>query len=191
MAQGEVIAGAWETRTVARLRAGDESALAEVYEQFAPYVYGLARRVTSDTNLAEDVTQEVFVHVWQHADRIDLALGTVRAYLGVLAHRRAVDVVRSEQARRNREARETNRAPLAPPDLAEVSAAMSEAKVVREALVALPPEQRDLVERVYLEGLSYRDTAAALGIPEGTAKSRGRLALAKLAASLEAKGVTP
>ncbi len=191
MKEREAGASVWETRAVARLRAGDDSALAEVYDQYSPYVYGLARRISANVNLAEEITQEVFVHLWQHADRIDLTVGSVRSYLGVLTHRRAVDVVRSEQARKNREARDATRAALAPPDLAEATTALSEAKLVRDALEALPVEQREIVVHVYLDGMSYRDTALKLGIPEGTAKSRGRLALAKLSAALEAQGVTP
>jgi RNA polymerase sigma-70 factor, ECF subfamily len=182
-------AGIWETRVVARLCAGDESALAEVYDQYASFVYGLAHRIAASPALAEEITQEVFVHIWQHADRIDLGVGSVRAYLGVLAHRRSVDAVRSEQSRRTREAREATRAPLAPPDLTEATTALAEAKLVREALDILPAGQREVVMLVYLDGMSYRDAASALGIPEGTAKSRGRLALAKLAVALEAKGV--
>ena len=185
-----VVTSVWERRAVARLCAGDASALAEVYDQFAPYVFGLARRITASGDLAEEIAQEVFVHVWQNAERIDLDVGSVRSYLGVLTHRRSVDVVRSEQARRNREARETTQAPLSTPDLAEATNALTEAGLVREALDRLPPEQREVVVRVYLDGVSYRDAATALGIPEGTAKSRGRLALGKLAASLEAHGLT-
>jgi RNA polymerase sigma-70 factor, ECF subfamily len=180
----------WETRVVARLCAGDDRALAEVYDQYSGYVYGLARRIAATPTLAEEITQEVFVHLWQHADRIDLGVGSVRAYLGVLTHRRSVDVVRSEEARRARESRESRRAPLAPADLGEATMALEAAAAVRAAIETLTPEQRAVIEHVYLAGRSYRDTAVALGIPEGTAKSRGRLALGKLAAALEARGIT-
>ncbi len=191
MAESLVRGTTWELRAVARLRAGDDSALAEIYDQYSPYVYGLARRTTANPALAEEITQEVFVHLWQHADRIDPNAGTIRGYLGVLTHRRSVDVVRSEQARRTRESREIDRAPLAVADLTEATAALSEAKAVRAALDALPPEQREVIVRVYLDGASYRDVARELNIPEGTAKSRGRLGLRKLSATLDAQGVTP
>jgi RNA polymerase sigma-70 factor (ECF subfamily) len=181
----------WDMRAVARMRAGDDSALGELYDAHASYVYGLACRITANPALAEEITQEVFVHVWQHADRIDPSAGSVRGYLGVLAHRRSVDLVRNEQSRRNREARETHRAPLAAADITEAAVALCEAKVVRAALDALPAEQRAVIIRVYLDGESYHDVARTLGIPEGTAKSRGRLGLRKLSATLEAQGVTP
>jgi RNA polymerase sigma-70 factor (ECF subfamily) len=181
---------AWEAQVLERLRAGHASALEALYDRYAPLVYGLARRVCASTALAEDVTQEVFAHVWSHADRIDMRRGSLRAYLGMVTHRRAVDVVRSEESRRARESRDAARAPVHPPDLADATVALAQAASVRSALDALPPEQREVVTLTYLEGNSYRDVATHLGIPEGTAKSRGRLALQKLEATLLHQGVS-
>jgi RNA polymerase sigma-70 factor, ECF subfamily len=187
--EGRATPNVWERRVAARLVAGDEAALVEVFDHYGPYVFGLAPRIAANAGLAEEITQEVFVHLWQHADRVDFRVGSVRSYLGVLTHRRSVDLVRSEQARRTREAREVARAPLAPADLTEAAHAIAEAAVVRRALDTLPSEQRAVIVHVYLDGTSYRDTAITLGIPEGTAKSRGRLGLRRLAAELEARGV--
>jgi RNA polymerase sigma-70 factor (ECF subfamily) len=180
----------WERRTVARLQAGDDAALREVFDQYGAFVFGLAQRVTANRALAEDITQDVFVYVWTNAHRIDLGVGSLRSYLGVVTHRRAVDVVRSEESRKSREAREAEKAPLDTVDIGEQTVAVAQADMVRAALDTLPDEQRQIVIMTYLDGRSYREVAIELGIPEGTAKSRGRLALAKLAASLAAVGVS-
>ena len=140
--------------------------------------------------MAEDITQDVFVYVWTNAQRIDLGVGSLRSYLGVVTHRRAVDLVRSEESRKSREARDADKAPVAATDIGEHTVAVAQADMVRAALEKLPEEQRQIVIMTYLDGRSYREVAVELGIPEGTAKSRGRLALAKLAASLAAVGVT-
>src|SRR5690242_10829818 len=83
-----------------RLQAGDETALGELYDQFGRFVFGLALRVIGDRQAAEDVTQDVFVSMWEQPDRFDAERGTLRAFLGTLAHRRSVDLIRREEARR-------------------------------------------------------------------------------------------
>src|SRR3954453_20917042 len=88
---------------MARMAVGDERALQVIYERYSPLVYGLARRVTGSTTHAEEITQEVFVYLWQHADRFDADRGSLRAFLGALAHRRAVDDVRTNARRNARE----------------------------------------------------------------------------------------
>jgi len=166
----------------ARLVAADEGALAEAYERYAGLVYGLARRVLADEAMAEEVTQEVFVYLWEHPAKFDPTRGTMRSWLGVLAHRRSVDRVRVE-ARRSR--REASVAPVGQVTDAqnEVDDELSRAWLagcVREAIDRLPPEQREAVMLAYFGNRTYRQVATELAIPEGTAKSRLRLALAKL-----------
>jgi RNA polymerase sigma-70 factor (ECF subfamily) len=100
-----VIAGAaHDAALLARISAGDDRALAAVYDAHADLVFGLARRVTRDEQLARDVTQEVFAHLWQAPSRVDLTRGSLRSYLAVLAHRRAVDEVRRSERRTRLEA---------------------------------------------------------------------------------------
>lgn len=84
----------WERELRARLGAGDELALAEAYDQFSPMVYGLAVRVTGDRSAAEDVTQEVFLHLWQRPAAFDPDRGRLRTWLATMAHHRAVDHLR-------------------------------------------------------------------------------------------------
>jgi RNA polymerase sigma-70 factor, ECF subfamily len=166
----------------ARLAAADEGALALAYQRYAGLVYGLARRVLGDAAMAEEVTQEVFVYLWEHPSRFDPTRGSMRSWLGVLTHRRSVDRVRAE-ARRTR--RELSAAPVAPPTeaQAEIDDELSRAWLagcVRDAIDQLPAEQRDAVVLAYFGGRTYRQVATELSIPEGTAKSRLRLALSKL-----------
>jgi RNA polymerase sigma-70 factor, ECF subfamily len=170
----------------ARLAAGDDRALAEAYDQLGPAVYGAALRVLGQWTAAQDVAQDVFVELWSHPDRYDPATGSLRTYLTVLARRRAIDVVRSELrriARQERNHRLTPHQGIASPS-DEVEAAEA-AGVVRAAVRLLPGSQREVVELAYFGGLSYREVALAIGIPEGTAKSRLRLALARLESVLD------
>jgi RNA polymerase sigma-70 factor (ECF subfamily) len=179
---------------VARIVAGDDRALGLVYDRYGSLVYGLARRVTSSTAAAEEITQEVFVQFWEHADRFDAAKGSLRAFLGAITHRRSVDWVRSEARRREREARTSQDAATGTVatvvDITTELGAQDTAARVRAAVETLPLEQREAVVLAYFGGLTFREVAASLGLPEGTAKSRLRLALGKLSAVLSAQGVT-
>ena len=179
---------------VARILAGDDRALGLVYDRYGSLVYGLARRVTSSTAAAEEITQEVFVQFWEHADRFDGTKGSLRAFLGAITHRRSVDWVRSEARRREREARTSQDAATGTVatvvDITTELGAQDTAARVRAAVETLPLEQREAVVLAYFGGLTFREVAARLGLPEGTAKSRLRLALGKLSAVLAAQGVT-
>jgi RNA polymerase sigma factor (sigma-70 family) len=171
---------------LARILAGDELALAALYDRHAGVVFGLARRVTRDEQLARDITQDVFTYLWELPGRVDLARGSLRAYLAVVTHRRAVDEVRrSERRRRLESALVLDDAEDGPED-AVVHAATAEWSTGRVAagLAALPPEQRAAVQLAYYDGLTYKQVAQRLKIPEGTVKSRLRLAMNRLRAVL-------
>lgn len=170
---------------VERVAAGDDRALAAIYDQYAPYVHRLAWRITRDLATAEEVVQEVFIHVWTKADRFDPARGSLRAWIGVVTHRRSVDRVRREAAHRAREEAEhrSSRAPTA--SVEEEASQLLLAERVRGALCELPSEQRACIEMAYFGGHTFREVAIMLGIAEGTAKSRIRLGLGKLAEALE------
>lgn len=171
----------------ARLAAGDEFALAEVFDRFAPDVYRAALLVLRDDAAAQDIVQDVFVELWRHPDRYDPALGTFPAYLTVIARRRAVDVVRSEVRRVARQDRSYRAAAAEPsPSPSEEVIASQVAAAVRAAVGLLPDSQRRIIELAYFGGLTFKEAAEVAGIPEGTAKSRVRLALAKLEAILDA-----
>ena len=174
---------------VARLVAGDETALAELYDCYGEIVFGVARRITADVPAAEDVVQEVFLHIWQCPAQVDLGRCSLRGWLSVLAHRRAVDWVRRQDRARRREERATVQLDVETPppvvDLSELVMSADLAARARAAVASLPPDQRTAIELAYFRGHTYREVGAELGIPEGTAKSRMRLGLARLAVLLE------
>lgn len=167
---------------LARVRAGDELALRALYDQHASLIYGLARRVTRDDHLAQDITQDVFTYLWELPDRVDLTRGSLRSYLAVVAHRRAVDEVRrSERRSRTETAGAPSEAAEGPEPLVVDAAAQAwTSQRLAAVLEQLPADQRAAIELAYFEGQTYVEVAHTLGIPEGTAKSRLRLALARL-----------
>jgi RNA polymerase sigma-70 factor, ECF subfamily len=177
----------WECDVRDRVVAGDDSALREVYDQFASFVYGLAVRVIGDALAAEDVSQEVFVSFWERPSAFDPDRGSLRTWLGTLTHRRAVDHVRREEARRRWAERDASRVVPAP-DVDELATALVAAERVREALAELPADQQEAIQLAYFGGRTYRQVADELGIPEGTAKSRLRLGLRRIAVALETEG---
>jgi len=179
----------WEHEVRGRLAAGDEAALGEVYDQFSSFVFGLAKRVIGDARAAEDVSQDVFLHLWEHPDAFTPERGSLRTWLGMLTHRRSVDYVRREEARRRRAQREASRQPTYMPDVEEMATALVNAERVRNALDVLPEEQRRCIQLAYFGGKTYRQVAEVLGIPEGTAKSRLRLGLRRIAEALEHEGL--
>jgi len=175
--------GSPEALLVARIAAGDDGALASLYDRFASLVHGIAFRVTCERGLAEEVVQDVFTALWERPGAFDPERGSVRTWLATLAHRRAVDRVRaSERARRRELASAT--ADVADVDVAAEGEAADVSARLWAAVDALPDDQRDAVRLAYAEGRTYREVAGLLGIPEGTAKSRLRLGLRKLAGVL-------
>ena len=178
--------GSSDAHLVARLAAGDDHALAEIFDELGAVVYGAARRIVGQEALAYDVVQDVFVRLWTHPERYDDSVGTLATYLGMLARSRALDLVRSELRRAARQERHLRlNSPEPRASVADQVAATESARLGRGAIAALPDDQRRAVELAYFEGLSYREVAIAEGIPEGTAKSRIRLAHAKLATLLD------
>ncbi|GIU90912.1 MAG: hypothetical protein KatS3mg010_2011 [Acidimicrobiia bacterium] len=135
--------------------------------------------------------QDVFTRFWNDPERFDPDLGTLRAFLVTKAHARAVEIVRSEEARRARQehAAVGHDAAGVTYDLErEVWQDFVRAEV-RDALRALDADRRRAIELAYYEGLTYRDVAQRLELPEGTVKSRIRLGLRDLRRRLEEQGV--
>jgi RNA polymerase sigma-70 factor (ECF subfamily) len=160
-----------------RMRAGDDTALVDVMDRYGPLVLALARSVTRSEALADDVLQEVFTNLWTRPERFDPERGSLRAYLGAMAHRRAVDSVRQSERQRRREERADV---LSPPVSVDESDATVTSEAILQAVAKLPDEQRQAVELAYWRGLTQEEIATTLGLPLGTAKSRLRLASAKL-----------
>jgi RNA polymerase sigma-70 factor (ECF subfamily) len=167
----------------------DQEALAEVYRRNAGPVYGLARRVLGNAPSAEEAVQEVFLRLWKEPERFDPARGTLRAFLLAQVHSRAVDLLRSDIARRRREELEARGAVPDQNDVEHEFWDLATAEVVREALGSLQPAERNAIELAYFEGHTYREVAVILGQPEGTIKSRIRSGMRRMQNSLAAKGL--
>lgn len=167
---------------IAQVARGDRDAFEAVYRQLAAPVYGLIRRVLRDPAQSEEVAQEVMVEMWRTATRFDPKRGSVRTWALTLAHRRAVDRVRSAQAATDRELRLARQAPVAgaEDDVAEVVEARLDQQRVRHCLGALTELQRESVRLAYYGGYTYREVAELLGAPLGTVKTRLRDGLIRL-----------
>jgi RNA polymerase sigma-70 factor (ECF subfamily) len=158
---------------------GDDAAYRLVYVQVAAHVFGIARSVLRDPAQAEEIAQEVLLDVWRDAARFDASRGTAMAWVMTLAHRRAVDRVRSEQAAAAREQRAA-RAEISYDVVAETVAARLDAERVRRCLGSLTDLQQESITLAYYRGCTYREVAALLKVPVGTVKTRMRDGLIRL-----------
>src|SRR5579859_2201946 len=158
---------------------GDQAAFEAVYDRTAGPVFGTVRNVVRDPSLSEEVTQEVFVEVWRAASRFDACKGSAMAWVATIAHRRAVDRVRSEQRSADRDRRAA--APLiAYDDVAETVEDNLDRERVRRCLGVLTDLQREAVTLAYYGGYTYREVARLLGVPAGTVNTRMRDGLIRL-----------
>jgi RNA polymerase sigma factor (sigma-70 family) len=168
-----------------RMRDGDRAAVGELYDHYAGIALAVAVRILGDRDAAEDAVHDGFVNVWQKIDRYDAARGPLRAWLLAIVRNGAIDRVRRTRPYEDvnaADARSVLRTTPNPTWEAVVEALDQAA--LRQALEALPAEQREAVELAYFGGYTYRQVAAIVGVPVGTAAGRLRLALARLRASL-------
>jgi RNA polymerase sigma-70 factor (ECF subfamily) len=183
------IAEVSDAQLVTSIARYSEVALAEVYRRHGGAVYGLARRVLNNPTEAEDVTQEVFLRLWNQPDRFDPTRGSLRSFLLAQSHARAVDAIRSLNSRRAREVRDSHRTATAEYDMQHEVWDLALADQVANALGELPDEERRVIELAYYEGHTYVEVAELLGQPEGTVKSRIRNGMRRMRASLVEAGV--
>lgn len=164
---------------LAQVARGDEEAFASVYDQLAGPVYGLIRRVVRNPAQSEEVAQEVLLEVWRTASRFDPAKGIAATWVMTIAHRRAVDRVRSAAAAAEREQRIAE-PPAGADDVAEAVEASLERERVRRCLDGLTDLQRESITLAYYGGYSYREVAGLLGSTLGTIKTRIRDGLIRM-----------
>jgi len=166
-----------------------DDALAEVYRRHAGAVFALARRVLADRTLAEEVVQEVFLRLWNAPDRFDPDRGSLRWILLAQTHGRAVDLLRSDSARRRREQSDARATAERGYDVEHEVWDLTVAERVKSAVDGLPEVERRAIELAYFGGHTYREVAVLLGEPEGTIKSRIRSGMRRLAAGLATAGI--
>jgi RNA polymerase sigma-70 factor, ECF subfamily len=158
---------------------GDEAAFDSFYEQIGSSVFGIVRRVIRDPAQSEEVTQDVLLEIWRNASKFDTERGTATAWVMTLAHRRAVDRVRSVQKESERE-RRTATADIPYDEVAEAVELNLDRERVRRCLGSLTELQRESVTLAYYGGYTYGQVASLLGVPTGTIKTRMRDALIRL-----------
>ena len=163
-----------------RLRAGDPDALHEAYRRHGRRVYRIAYGLLRREELAEDITQDVFVRLWRKPERFDPYRGSLASFLQLDAHGRSIDLIRSEEARSRRENAEERRSSEHQVGAEEEAMSRITSERVRSALTLLKDSEREPIAMAFYLGYSYRKVADVLGVPEGTVKSRIRSGLAKL-----------
>ena len=160
---------------------GDQQAFSALYDRIAPTVFGLVRRVVRDPAQSEEVTQEVLVEIWRTAPRFNPELGSVNTWVASMAHRRAVDRVRSAQRAAERDdtaARRDQRPPF--DEVAEQVELRLDQEQVRRGLAQLTELQQEAIRLAYYGGYTYREVSELLGVPLGTVKTRLRDGLIRL-----------
>jgi len=161
-----------------RIVARDERAVGELYDRHNRLLYGLILRILRDRPESEEVLQEVFVLVWTRAETYNVALGSPAAWLVRIARNRAIDRLRSNSVRLRAVESAPMPAPAASPETAAAQTARQRA--VCRALDELPPEQRELIEQAYYQGLTQSELAERYKLPLGTVKTRIRTGMIAL-----------
>lgn len=164
-----------------RVASGDQLAFGELYDLTAARIFGLVRRLLVDHAQSEEVTQEVFLEIWQTAPRFDSERGAAMSWMMTMAHRRAVDRIRASQAGRDRDQRIGRRdITVDYDDVAETVEITIEHERVARAMTRLTELQREAVSLAYYAGLSHSELANYLDVPIGTVKTRLRDGMIRL-----------
>ncbi len=165
-----------------RMSAGDQSALAEFYDQSSGLVFAMVIRILNDTGAAEEITLDTYHQVWRQAQNYDLERGKPLSWLIVIARNRAIDRLRStrmtKQEQTSLEAAEPLLTLESTPE--DAASATERQKIVRMALAQLKPEQRQLIEIAFFTGLTHQEISDKLQLPLGTVKTRIRAGMVKL-----------
>ncbi len=180
---------------ISRVGNGDAHALEALYDRYARPVFSLASRITGDQQAAEEITQEVFVRVWQQATTYSRERGRLSSWLLGIAHHLSIDEIRRRGARP--QSSHSSDDPSQPrseprdssPDPGEIAIGQERREAVLLALSSLPAEQRQVIELSYFAGLTQAEIAEKLVLPLGTVKTRTRLGLQRLRAELLARGM--
>lgn len=167
-----------DARLIAGLVRRDEIALKALIDTYGRHVYGKALQVLNDRQLAEEVAQDTLLLLWWKPQRFDETKGSLRAFLMGIARFKAIDVVRREERVRSKESLLGEAAAFFESSAADPG--VEDAIVVRAAVSKLPRTKREVIFLAYYKGLTYREVADVLAVPEGTVKTRIRDSLIRL-----------
>ncbi len=165
-------------RLVARVRAGDQQALSELYDRYSSVVYAVALRVLQDASAAEDVLQDIFLQLWRNPDSFDASRGSLTAWLAVISRHRSIDRLRKRRPETDIE----DCVVASGPDLRDETERTLILEKVRGVLAVMNPEQRQAMELAFFQGLTHTEIAEKTGEPLGTIKTRIRSGLQQLRA---------
>ena len=171
-----------DDRLVSAIRAGDEQAMAQLYDRYSSIVYSVALRVLGDTGAAEDILQEVFMQLWRKPAAFDASRGSLPAWLAVITRNRCIDSLRKRKAETDIE----DVIISVEPDLAAEAERNRAIEKIRGTLGIMPATQRSLLEMAFFEGLTHTEIASKTGEPLGTVKTRIRAGLLALRKALAA-----
>ena len=167
-----------DMRLVARVRAGDQQGLSELYDRYSKVVYGVALRILHDTGAAEDLLQDIFLQLWRKPDAFDSSRGSLPAWLAVIARHRSIDRLRQ----RRPESDIADCVIASSTDLGDETERSLVIEKVRVVLKEMSPGQRSAMEMAFFEGLTHTEIAEKTGEPLGTIKTRIRSGLQLLRA---------
>jgi RNA polymerase sigma-70 factor, ECF subfamily len=184
MSKQDQHASAHDSALMTRIVQRDQGALSELYQRYGPLVYGLALRILQKRELAEEITQDTFLTVWNQPESWSPAGGRLSSWLLTVARYKAIDRVRREQRRLDSLADplDEDQVRSLPPD----DPVVDDSQLIRSLVAQLPPEQAQVIELAFFQGLTHRAMAELLDLPLGTVKTRVRLALHKLKTCWEA-----
>jgi RNA polymerase sigma-70 factor, ECF subfamily len=183
------LAEASDTLLVLGIGRWNEDALAEAFRRHSGSVFAVANQVLKDEGAAREITHDAFVLLWHRPESYDPERGSLRAYLLNFSHSRAIDRLRATRRRQAREEREARADATPAYDLEREVVRSDIASTVRGVVEELPANERQAIELAYFGGYTYRETAALLGEPEGTIKSRIKSALRRMQTNLTSGGV--
>ena len=182
---------------VTKVGTGCHSALALLYGRHSPVVFSLILRIVQNRQVAEELTQEVFMRVWQRSSTFHNDRGSVRSWMLGIAHHLAIDDIRRRQARPRQIYTDPAGEHLAPevvdnsPEPSEIVLNRIRREQISGMLAALPASQREVIEMAYFGGMTQAEIAKQRGEPLGTVKTRTRLGLQRLRSGLLARGIQP
>ncbi len=174
-------------KLVARIAEGDSEALSELYDRYAAMLHALARRVLFDASDAEEVVQEAFLQAWKQAARYDTSRSSVSTWLVLITRSRAIDRLRNRQVvdRTLGVVQQENRGKHTSPEGMQSVWMEQRGRRLRAEMQTLPPEQRQVLEQAFFQGMTQSEIAKTTGIPLGTVKTRTLLAMKKLRKALQ------
>ena len=167
----------------------NEEALAEVFRRHSGSVFAVANQVLRDEGAAREITHDAFVNLWHRPESFDPDRGSLRAFLLNFSHSRSIDRLRANRRRQKREERDAMTNASVEYDLEQEVVRRSLADKLRDVVGELPADERQAIELAYFGGYTYRETAALLGEPEGTVKSRIKSALRRMQTNLASGGI--